>query len=79
MLLLRVVTENVPPVSNLRRASLPQLREDDGPDAHEDGEGDGSGVIEEIFRLCHGASLLKLPGVTELEYRSQVRENLVVS
>ena len=66
VLLLGIVSEHVPAVGDLRRVALPQLREDDGPEAHEQGEHHRRLVVEEILGLGHHAGVPQRPELAEL-------------
>ena len=66
MLFLRIVAEHVPPMCNLRRVSPPHLGEDDGPEAHEEGEHHRGPVVKEVLGPGHHAGRLQRPELTEL-------------
>ena len=66
MLLFWIIAEDVPAVGDLRRVALPHLREDDGPEAHEEGEHDCGLVVKEVLGPGHHAGRPQGPELTEL-------------
>ena len=66
MFLLRVVSIDIPSVSDLRGIPLPHLEEEYGPDAHEGRVEDSSVVVEEVLGLDHHAGVGQGPVVAEL-------------